>query len=206
MSGEPPAFFNYAIVSMITDTPYQDEFSLLQDFNRGDVTAFRAIYDNLYSPLYHFANRFVKDPEQAEDILAESFIVLWQKRKEFETFRGLTAFLYTCTRNACLTHLIKVKRHAVSHQEILYLFDQPEPLEKLEAIRTDLIQYSLIEGEKLPAAMKKVFQLLYIEGFSASEIADKLHLSVNTVRNQKANAIKRVRENLIKKGLLGWLL
>ena len=45
-------------------------------------------------------------------------------------------------------------------------------------LKTDLVHYSLIEGAKLPLEMKKVFQLIYMEGFSASEVADKLNLSV----------------------------
>jgi RNA polymerase sigma-70 factor (family 1) len=185
--------------------PNNNEFSLLQNLREDDINAFRFIYNSHYRPLYHFAIRFIKDSHQAEDIITECFISLWQKRKEFETFKGLVAFLYTCTKNGCLSHLKKVRRHETSHLEIAYLFDQSEVLDNADAIKNDLIQCSIIESENLPPAMKKVFQLLYIEGFKTTEIAQKLHLSVNTVRAQKANAIKRVRENLLKKGLLGWL-
>jgi RNA polymerase sigma-70 factor (ECF subfamily) len=155
-------------------------------------------------PLFHFANRYVKDEMQAEDIIADAFIVLWQKKEEFTTLKGLVAFLYTIIRNACLDQLKKIKRHTGSKDELAYLFDIREISEPLEAIKMDLIQLSLIEGAKLPSQMKKVFQLLYIEGFSSAQIADQLKLSIHTVRVQKVNAIRRVRENLTKKGLLSW--
>jgi RNA polymerase sigma-70 factor (family 1) len=190
---------------MSQNNPYEDEFLLLCSFRTGESDAFKAIYDMLYRPLYHFANRYVKDIEQAEDIIAESFIVLWQKRTEFQTLKGITAFLYTIIRNASLNHLRKIRRRVVSNKELTYLFESHELFQSTDAIKTDLIHLSLIEGASLPSEMKKVFQLLYMEGFSATEVADKLSLSVKTVRVQKGNAIRRVRASLIKKGLLGWL-
>jgi RNA polymerase sigma-70 factor (family 1) len=193
-------------MSMRQNNPYEDESLLLRSFRTGDSDAFRAIYDMHYRPLYHFANQYVKDPEQAEDIIAESFIVLWQKRADFQTLKGLVAFLYTVIRNASLNHLRKIRRRVDSNKELTYLFESRELFQHTEAIKTDLIHLSLIEGSRLPSEMKKVFQLLYMEGFSTSEIADKLSLSVKTVRAQKGNAIRRIRESLTKKGLLSWFL
>ena len=190
---------------MNVNGPYEDESLLLLCFREGDGNAFKAIYDAYYRPLFHFANRYVKDTEQAEDLVAESFIVVWQKREEFQTLKGLTAFLYTIVRNASLNFLAKLRRQTASTNELTYLSANSQLENQLDAVRSDLIQYSLIEGANLPAEMKKVFRLLYIEGFSATEAADKLNLSVDTVRVQKRNAVRRVRDTLSKKGLLGWL-
>jgi RNA polymerase sigma-70 factor (family 1) len=184
----------------------EDESVILQLLIDGDTIAFRNIYNIYYHPLYHFAYRFVKDNEQVEDILAESFVVLWKKKEEFESFKGLISYLYTIVRNACFDHLKKTKRRNASDNEFAYLFEDGKNSEINDAIKTDLIQYSLIEGSKLPSQMRKIFHMLYIEGFSAVEIAEKLHLSIYTVKAQKFNAIRRVRNNLIKKGLLGWLM
>jgi RNA polymerase sigma-70 factor (family 1) len=190
---------------MKADLSYQDELSLLKNLRKGNISAFHLIYNTHYQPLFHFANRYIKDPDQAEDIIADTFITFWQKREEFNSFKGLTAFLYTCTRNACLNHINKIRRHSASHKEMSYLFEYSEPFENVEAVKNDLIHCSIIESQNLPAAMKRIFQLLYIDGFTTSEIAEKLHISVHTVRVQKVNAIKRVRDGLLKKGLLNWL-
>jgi RNA polymerase sigma-70 factor (family 1) len=185
--------------------PYESEHDLLRKFNAGEGKTFESVYFMHYRPLFHFANRYAKDEQQAEDIIAESFIKCWEKRAEFTSFKGLTAFLYTIVHNACLDHLKKVRRHKASGKEMAHLFGIRELNEPLEAIKSDLIHYSLIEGSALPPQMKKIFELLYIEGFSATEIADKLRLSVHTVRVQKKNALRRIRENLTKKGLLSWI-
>ena len=111
---------------MSQSNPYEDESLLLRSFRAGDGNAFKAIYDMHYRPLHHFSKRYVKDPEQAEDIIADAFIVLWQKRAEFQTLKGLTAFLYTIIRNASLNHIKNTRRRTeASNGELTYLFEEP---------------------------------------------------------------------------------
>ena len=187
---------------MNSNFKYQDEFTLLQKLRESDTFAFRFIYNSYYAPLCQFGERFVKDSRQSEDIVTECFVTIWQKRTEFHTLKGLIAFLYTCTRNACLTHIRKTQRHESSHLEIAFLSSHNEELENAEELKNDLSLCSLFESLNLPPGMKKIFQLLYIEGFSTSEIAEKLKLSVYTVRAQRSNALKKIRAGLSKKGLL----
>ncbi len=185
--------------------PYHDEFSLLDDFRSNNIFALQTIYDMHYHAIWNFANRFLKDDDQADDIVAESFIKVWKKRAEFDSLKGIAYFLYTITRNACISHLKKTRTKEKTHKEIAYLLGKDEDKVALESIREDLIQLSIIEAQTLPDKMKEIFQLSYIEGFSAAEVADKLELSTHTVWAQKRNAVKRVRENLLKKGLLSWM-
>jgi RNA polymerase sigma-70 factor (ECF subfamily) len=190
---------------MKPETRYENEFSLLEDFRSSNMFALQTIYDMHYHAIWNFANRFLKDDDQTDDTVAESFIKVWQKRAEFDSLKGIAYFLYTITRNACISHLKKARTREKTHKEIAYLFGRDEGSDALESVRNDLVQWSIIEAQHLPDKMREVFQLLYIEGFSAAEVADKLELSTHTVWAQKRNAVKRVRENLIKKGLLSWL-
>jgi len=187
---------------MKPDEKFQNEQVLLESFNRNDLTAFRVLYDIFYHPLLNYANRILHDTGDAEDILSESFVILWQKRMDFKSFKSIAAFLYTVTRNACYTQLKKTKKKNSTYQDLSFVLPDAIHIDSAAAIREDLIQYSLIAALELPSEMKKVFQLIYIEGFSAMETAKKLQLSVNTVNAQKSNAIKRVRATLIRKGLL----
>jgi RNA polymerase sigma-70 factor (ECF subfamily) len=181
---------------------YEDEFILLQAVKANDLHAFRSLYDIYYHQLFNYASRILNDPEQAEDIISESFVIIWQKKDKFQSLKALAAYLYVVTRNACFEHLKKIKRLSHSQKEAEYILTQPGLYEAVDAVKADLIQFSLIAAQKLPKEMQKVFQLIYIEGFSVSEAADRLQLSIHTVKAQKVNAIKRVRETLIKKGLL----
>jgi RNA polymerase sigma-70 factor (family 1) len=181
---------------------YLDEGLLLKAFKSNDLCAFREVYDIHYHQLLNYATRFISDSDQAEDVISESFVVVWQKRGEFESLKSITAFLYTITRNACLSQLKKDKRKAENLQRMSYLKSETNTEDITNAIKADLIQYALIAAAQLPPETKKVFQLLYIEGYSAIQAAEKLGRSVHTVRAQKTVAVKKIRETLIKKGLL----
>ncbi len=179
-----------------------DEITLLESFRRNDPDAFKVLFDMYNLQLHHYASRFISAPDQIEDIISESFVIIWQKRLEFNSLKSIAAYLYTVTRNACFSYLRKANKRASVFQELTYLNAEDNAEDIVSAVKSDLIQFSIIAARDLPAEMKKVFQLIYIEGYSASETAEKLSLSVHTVKAQKANAVKRIRQHLKKKGLL----
>ncbi|MBE7174550.1 MAG: sigma-70 family RNA polymerase sigma factor [Williamsia sp.] len=187
---------------MQADHHYNNSDILLQDFKSGNTAALQTLYNLHYKALWYFANRLLGDAEQAEDIAAETFIKLWNTRYQFKQLENIRPFLFVVTRNACITHLKQLKRRMVSHREIGYLSPWSEEDVSNEQIRAELVQEALLQAEAMPPQMKKIFSLFYVEGKSLSEIADDLHVSINTVRSQKVNALKRVRDAFSKKGLI----
>ena len=182
---------------MKTPTPYRDEFTLMQRFISGERAAFTAVYNDLYFRVYEFAGKYVPTGADAEDITADSFVKLWQKRSEFDSLDHIRAFLFTTAKNACLNFLQHSKVKDSKHAEILRsLSALQRDSFTLEAIRAELMQLVYQEVEKLPAKMKQVFLLSYKEGLKPAEIAERLQISVQTVSNQKINAI-----NLLKTAL-----
>jgi RNA polymerase sigma-70 factor (family 1) len=187
---------------MNSNPTYFDEFVLLESFKNNDLPAFRELYNIYYHQLYNYSYRIIGNQEEVEDILSESFFIIWKKRKEFSSLKSVAAYLYTITRNSCITHLRKAKRRLIAHKALAYNYPTEASVEITDAIKSDLVQWSIIAAQQLPKEMKKVFHLVYIEGFSAAEAAELLQLSIKTINSQKLNAIKRVKETLIKKGLL----
>lgn len=182
---------------MKTPTPYTDEFTLLQNFAQGEKAAFDYIYNTFYFPVYEFAGKYLPTDEDAKDVTAESFTKLWQNRGSYDSLLHIRNSLYLATKNACLNFLehakIKEDRHADILRSLITLQNENFYLEE---IRAELMQLVYDEVEKLPAKMKQIFLLSYRDGLSPSEIADRLQLSVQTVKNQKQNAI-----NLLKTAL-----
>ena len=176
---------------------YPDEFTLMRSFTHGERSAFTSVYNELYFRVYEFAARFLPRPEDAEDITADSFIKLWQRHAEFDSLDHIRAFLFTTVKNACLNFLQHSKIKDEKHKDILHaLTASQRDSFYLEEIRAELMQLVYAEVEKLPARMKQVFLLSYKEGLKPAEIAERLHISVQTVSNQKVNAI-----NLLKTAL-----
>lgn len=179
------------------------EQELVNQFKKGNKKAFEAIYNYHYVPIHQFAKRFVVNEQDAEDITTEVFLKLWHRHENFDSYENILAFLYISVRNACLNHLRNEKRQQTGQKELLYLLEDEtgHHLEQ-QQITAKIYQHILSEIDKLPRQLKKVFKMAYVEGLSNEEIAAKLNINNQSVRNHKARALKLLRIALTDQGLL----
>jgi RNA polymerase sigma-70 factor (family 1) len=172
-----------------------DESGIITALHHGDEKALATIFNRYYTGLFYFGMRFVKDHHAAEDIVAESFIKIWQKAGNFSSFASIRSFLYITVKNACLDYLKKSNRHTACHREIKYLAEKTEELFADQVIKAELLQKLWQDIEQLPPVRRQIFKMIYVEGLSAFETATKLQISVDTVRVQKARALHALRIN-----------
>ena len=175
---------------------------LLVAFRNGDEDAINRIYRAYYRPLCYFARGFINNKEEAEDIVIDTFIKLLRKRNDFDELTKIKAFLYKATRNACLDFLKHIKRKTASHEEIIHLMQQDEDFIQSKIIKAEFFKLIIDEVERLPPIRKKIFKMIFIEELSTAEIAEKLGITVDTVRVQKARAIDSLRSVFLKDKLL----
>ena len=164
------------------------------------------LFKRYYKPLCYFAWQLTGNKAEAEDIAGETFMKLWRKHNDFDSLRNVRAFLYIATRNACFDYLKHIQRKSVSHEELLYLAESSEEYIETRMARAEILQLILFEVETLPPIRRQIFKMIYLEGLSTSQIAGKLHITVDTVRVQKARAINSVRTQVLKKGLVCFAL
>lgn len=192
---------------MKTPSPYHDEFALMRSFATGEKNAFDHIYKQLHLPIFKFAERFLPSADDAKDITADTFVKLWNNRDQFRSLDHVRAFLHSTAKNSCIDFLrhekIKDEKHA---QLIRQVQENSERQFQLEELRTELMQLVYAEVEKMPAKMKEIFLLSYKQGLKPAEIAERLHISVQTVSNQKLNAIKLLKIALGNNPLLSLVL
>lgn len=152
------------------------------------------IFKEYYAPLCYFASKFLPDSAEAEDVVQDIFTDLMEKKRRFETILHLKNFLYLSVRNAC----ISLMRKGNSRERYLTFFEGDQQDETLQqAIITTEIYKELAEAvDKLPPECRKVFELSYFQGLDNESVALRLHLSVNTVKAQKARGKKILKENL----------
>lgn len=162
----------------------------------GDLNAFEMMFKTYYQPLCRYANSYLSDPEEAEEIVQNAFIGIWEKRSSIEINTSLKAYLYRAIRNASLNNIKhqKVKQAyaamAVSNEEkTIEASDQSVIREELE----DRINTAL---DVLPEQCRLVFKLSRFEELKYQEIADQLGISIKTVENQMGKALKIMREQL----------
>ncbi|MBO9573418.1 MAG: RNA polymerase sigma-70 factor [Chitinophagaceae bacterium] len=174
-----------------------DDGEIMHAFRSGDEQAFTTLYYRFYDRVYYFAKRYV-DMQEAQDITAETFLVLWDKRGSFDSAAQVEHFLFVTTRNRCYN---VIKREGYKHRysaemAILAQTDSSENFYFEQQVRLELIKLLHAQVSLLPPKTRQVFLLSFEQGLMPAEIARRLGLSVKTVKNQKLTAVKLLREAL----------
>ncbi|MBO9592233.1 MAG: RNA polymerase sigma-70 factor [Niabella sp.] len=182
---------------------YNNEPDLLEQFGAGDLIAFETVYQQKYLTVLRFAERWVITRADAEDITADTFAKLWVNRHRFQSIDHIRAFLHVTVRNACVNHIKKAQVKSVVKEKLIrQMINETQSQFAVQEIRQELMKLIYAEVEKMPSKMKEIFMLSYSEGLKPMEIAQKLKLSVQTVSNQKTNAIRLLKIALANKPIL----
>ncbi|PKP50476.1 MAG: hypothetical protein CVT94_01520 [Bacteroidetes bacterium HGW-Bacteroidetes-11] len=174
-----------------------DDKPLVSRLKRGDKKAFEEIFRKYREKVYYFAIRYYNSPEDAENVVQDVFIKIWDERAGLKEELSLNNYIYTITKN----HLFNIQRKKINEKAyreyITGHLTQSTNLEN-ELIYADLKEKIDKVIDELPAQRRKVFQLGNIEGFSNKEVAALLSLSVRTIEVHKSLAIKTVKLALKK--------
>ena len=180
-------------------------------FRDGDDAALSYFFKLYYKPLCYFADRMIQNGLEAEDIVADCFVKAWERRQDFETAANIKAFLYISTRNAGLNYLKHLKAKSAAQLKYFNELEQGEELILTKIIETEVLVMLNEEIDQLPDNYREVFKLLYFDQLKTDEIAIKMGINVQTVRNYKARAIDLLKASMLRKGIseamvLGFLL
>jgi RNA polymerase sigma-70 factor (family 1) len=178
------------------------DIEIIAGLKGGDRRSYETLYNEYYWRIRFFADQFVNDLDAAHELTIESFIKLWKKRNDFDSVTNIKAFLFITTKNACLNHIKHMKRRKHAHDEILYRSEKESDYILDDAIAADTLSHIFRESDSLSRKCKRVIHLKYVDGLSYKEIAHQLHISVENVRVQHANALSALRVLLKKKDLL----
>ncbi|MBK7629296.1 MAG: sigma-70 family RNA polymerase sigma factor [Ignavibacteriales bacterium] len=189
------------------DTEFTD-IQLFQRITNRDSKALETLYDR-YSPvLYTLVKRIVVQKEIAEEILADIFVIIWQKSSMFDINSGnLFTWLITLTRNKALD-FVKRKKFLITDEynddyendviiPNLSLIIPANDLDKTFNNRENI--FAAVHN--LTEAQQYVLSLAYYDGLSESDIATKLNIPLLTVKSKIRVALNSVKEILAKEGI-----
>ena len=181
------------------------DIELIQRITNRDSKALESLYDR-YSPvLYTLVKRIVADKEKAEEILADIFVLIWQKSLMFDINSGnLYSWLINLTRNKALDYLRREKSLITDEYNDEYENSVIIPNLSTLIASNDLSDtfnsrekiYSAFHS--LTEAQQYVLSLAYYDGLSEPEIAAKLNIPLLTVKSKIRVALNSVREFLAK--------
>ena len=177
----------------------------LEALREGDRAEFARLVES-HSPLvYRLGYKLLGNPQDAEDVLQETFIKAFRHLEHFDGRSSLSTWLYRIATNEALMILRRKHPEMVSVEEPGRMeSDDQEPMQIIDWCCVPEVELMSTESrthldqaiEKLPANLKVVFLLRDIEGLSTRETADVLNISETAVKTRLSRARLRLREEL----------
>ena len=162
-----------------------------------DQGAFEELFNLYYTWLHSVAVSIVRKKEDAEEIVGDVFLKLWEIRDGFARIKNLETFLYTATKNKSYDYYRKdSKMHLVEFEkdwkEKEYIIS-PEDAFLFEELQTKYQE----AVHNLTPKCKEVFLLVREEGYSYKKAAETLNVSPKTIENHLRVAIQKIREDML---------
>ncbi|NGM66893.1 RNA polymerase sigma factor [Sphingobacterium sp. SGR-19] len=162
------------------------------------IDCFNHIYKLYWKELYYFALKKVKDHALAEDLIHDVFLKLLKSQDLENRLDTIKGYLYTALRNRITDHFRKNKLHLALEQDVLAWYGQQDNKALEVTVKRELDDFLELQVNRLPDQMRRVIQLNTKEGYSTTEIAQKLLISDKTVRNQLSLANQKLRSAIEK--------
>lgn len=160
---------------------------------------FKAFFETFFIPVYTLMQRYAGERELSRDFTQEAFVRVFEHWGEFETEENAKAFLYTVARRIYLDHC--------KHQKIENQYqnrvneENTEEYDFLKEVTQQEVSRILYDAvDKLPSQTRSII-LLNLKGFNNTEVAERLGVSVNTIKSLKKSAYVTLR-TLLSKDLL----
>lgn len=181
---------------------YISEADWIFALKEGNLKAFSELFDRYGKRLYHFSMGYLKSVEDAEEIVQDVFLKIWNIREELLVDKSFDSYLFTIAKNAILNTIRKSKseqaylNYAKLHPDKNVLLDDELNFNELEKAYNESV-------DLLSPRRKEVFLLSKEQFLSNAEIAIKMNISVKTVESQMTTAFSEIRKNLRSLGFSG---
>jgi RNA polymerase sigma-70 factor (family 1) len=162
------------------------------EFQNGDKESYRTIFNLLYPVMCLFARKFINDYDDAEDVVQEVFVELWNQRAKFESLEQIKAFLYLSIRNRCINF---IKHTNIKRKYVQTVKPDTDTSFDDFVVEAEVAQNLNNAINSLPEQQKQVM-ILSIQGLKNEEIAQSMRISINTVKLYKKNAYQQLRIKL----------
>ena len=163
----------------------------------GDEQAFELLYRRYFVRLCAFANKFLGDPQSAEEVVQDIFLKLWENRIILRNDGSGKSFLFQAVHNKSLNllaHQKVVNRYSEMIKTVYSHIEEFDVHESLMAQELNSRIQTTINN--LAPECKKIFLMSRAEGKKHLEIAEELHISIKTVETQINRALKKLRTEL----------
>ena len=179
-----------------------DERELFMQIANGDETAFRMLFDQYRERLYFFAWQLCHSAVEAEEVVQDIFLRLWENRSKLGEVDFPRKYIYIMARNRTLDLLSKIARDQRLISEVWTNMSQSDNYleDLLHAQDSQLLIDQAVS--QLPEKKQAIFLMSRRDGLSLREIADQTGLSIQTVKNILTEVLKHIKAFLARHNAL----
>jgi RNA polymerase sigma-70 factor (ECF subfamily) len=177
-----------------------NENDLITRLKNDDAAAFDQLFQLYGQKLYGFALKYLKSESEAEEMVQEVFVRLWENRKSLKSDYSFKSYLFTIALNqirkffnkraSALRFVQQLQKESLSDNHTVDSIDYGSLLRRIDEI-----------VDTFPERKKQIFLKSRKEGKTSKEIAADLNITVGTVDNQISDALRIIREILKKEGI-----
>jgi RNA polymerase sigma-70 factor (ECF subfamily) len=189
----------------MSQPPEQDdraiELDLLARVAKRERAAFEQLYDRYKNILYATAMKFLKEDADAQDVVQDVFIQIWDKAKLYDPAKGKPlTWALTLTRNRSIDRIRAIQRRTRLRDDFGKETVVDESAGMREALSgVDAGEKSQILREavgRLSPEQRKVIEMAFFRGFTQSEIAERLGEPLGTVKARARRGLMKLKELL----------
>lgn len=175
-----------------------EEYHLIIRLKKDDRHAFDTLYEMYARRLMSFCLVYVKVHEDAEEIIQDIFVSLWKNRRSLQNTVSLWPFLYGALRKSIL-YYFRRKLNSPIYEEFVDLRDDVHPMDTRANIEYEEFRKIIMkEIDALPRSQRDAILLSKFQGLSNKEIAEKLNLNIQTIKNALSVGLKSLRLRLMR--------
>ena len=172
----------------------QSERILIDRLRQGDREAFDQLFGRYKNATMNFCFALLKDYNEAENIVQESFIKTWEIRDRLDPDKKFSSYLFTIVRNKSFDYFKRVKKDQELREKLwTHLQDFQQLPQNQDESKLPPLEVMIAS---LPPKRRKIISLIVEHGKSHKEIAEELNISINTVKNQMVKAKKYLQKKL----------
>ncbi|MEQ9619542.1 MAG: sigma-70 family RNA polymerase sigma factor [Deltaproteobacteria bacterium] len=162
-----------------------------------DKTAFREIYSRFSQVVFNLVYRILKDRQEAEEVVQEIFLQVWNKADSYDAQRGaLSTWIINISRNKSIDRLRtrshKFQNTEINEERLNSKYDFSRILENREE-RRKVLQEAL---NTLPQEQRTAIEMVYFEGFTHVETAQKLNEPVGTIKTRIRLGVMKLKQKI----------
>ncbi len=180
------------------------EKNIIESLRKGDEHAFELLFKMYFKKLCVYANNYLYNKEESENIVKDAFVKIWERRSDLLVDSSLSGYLYTTVRNHAINHLQRERRKRAflrnanedfeQEYEAFYSCIEEYPVANL--ILQDINDRIRKVVNTLPPQCREVFILSRFEMLSHEEISEKTGITVATIKTQIVRALAKLRVEL----------